>query len=242
MAPNPTQARPEFAADPGALSRDAAYSASDQQREFAGDPAAELRLSAGNPSDARQDLGANPGTTLRDTASDQKGAQWALAGDRGTDLRAIGSNPSGAQREFAPDPGAAWQGISSDPCGAQREFAGSVLRAIALASMRVLLLALLLYTSQVYAWYFLWPLPMACLLGPRNGWSRATVVFGLVFLPAYYLREFAPYGVFEMPRYAELALAILAAGWLGSRLLGRPELRTAPPARQAAEPTEAVSP
>ena len=175
---------------------------------------------ASNPTQARPELVADPGALSRDTVP----------------------NPGDAQPEFAPDPGAALQAISSDPCGAQREFAGSVLRAITLASMRVLLLALLLYTSQVYAWYFLWPLPMACLLGPRNGWSRATVVFGLVFLPAYYLREFAPYGVFEMPRYAELGVAILAAGWLGSRLLGRPELRTAPPARQAAEPTEAVSP
>jgi len=95
----------------------------------------------------------------------------------------------------------------------------ATLRSIATGSMRLLLLALLLYTSQVYAWYFLWPLPMACLLGPRNVWSRAVVVFGLTFLPAFYLREFAPYGVFEMPRYAELALAVLAATWLGARVV-----------------------
>jgi hypothetical protein len=94
-----------------------------------------------------------------------------------------------------------------------------VLRSIATASIRVLLLALLLYTSQVYAWYFLWPLPIACLLGSRDAWSRAVVVFGLTFLPAFYLREFAPYGVFEVPRYAELALAILAVMWLATRLV-----------------------
>jgi hypothetical protein len=99
-----------------------------------------------------------------------------------------------------------------------------VLRGIATASIRVLLLALLLYTSQVYAWYFLWPLPIACLLGSRNGWSRAVIVFGLTFLPAFYLREFAPYGVFEMPRYAELALAILAVMWLAARLVSRQPL------------------
>lgn len=93
-----------------------------------------------------------------------------------------------------------------------------VLRGIASASLRILLLALLLYTSQVYAWYFLWPLPMACLLGPRDFWSRAVVVFGLTFLPAYYLREFQPYGVFEMPRYAEVSLLILAVVWLVTRV------------------------
>jgi hypothetical protein len=93
-----------------------------------------------------------------------------------------------------------------------------VLRSIASASVRVLLLALLLYTSQVYAWYFLWPLPVACLLGPRNMWSRAVVVFGLTFLAAYYLREFEPYGVFSMPIYAEVGLVILAVIWLGTRL------------------------
>jgi hypothetical protein len=97
-----------------------------------------------------------------------------------------------------------------------------VLRSIAAASLRVLLLALLLYTSQVYAWYFLWPLPVACLLGPRNIWSRAVVVFGLTFLPAFYLREFEPYGVFEMPIYAELGLLFVAAMWLSGRFLPRP--------------------
>jgi hypothetical protein len=118
--------------------------------------------------------------------------------------------------------------------------AGPVLRAIALASMRVLLLALLLYTSQVYAWYFLWPLPLACLLGPRNAWSRAVVVFGLVFLPAYYLREFAPYGVFEMPRYAEIALAILAVVWLGTHMLTRTSPLQVRAAARVPDPGEAV--
>jgi len=93
-----------------------------------------------------------------------------------------------------------------------------VLRSIASASVRVLLLALLLYTSQVYAWYFVWPLPVACLLGPRNTWSRAVVIFGLTFLPAFYLREFEPYGVFSMPIHAELGLVILAVLWLSTRL------------------------
>lgn len=96
--------------------------------------------------------------------------------------------------------------------------AGVVVRSVASVSVGVLLLALLLYTSQVYAWYFLWPLPLACLLGPRDFWSRAVVVFGLTFLPAYYLREFQPYGVFDMPRYAEVALLILGVVWLVSRV------------------------
>jgi hypothetical protein len=106
-----------------------------------------------------------------------------------------------------------------------------LLRSVATASIRVLLLALLLYTSQVYAWYFLWPLPIACLLGSRDGWSRAVIVFGLTFLPAFYLREFAPYGVFEVPRYAELALAILAVMWLALRLVNQQ-----PSTRLAARP------
>jgi hypothetical protein len=115
--------------------------------------------------------------------------------------------------------------------------AKNVERAVALASMRVLLLSLLLYTSQVYAWYFLWPLPFACLLGPRNGWSRAVLVFGLTFLPAFYLREFQAYGVFEMPLYAEIGLASLGVMWLiGQLSVGRPKASISPPDRSFASP------
>jgi len=91
---------------------------------------------------------------------------------------------------------------------------GAIVYRIASASVRALLMAVLLYVSQVYAWYFLWPLPMACVLGVRQPWSRAAIVFGLAFLPAYYLREFQSYGVFYVPIYAVLALAILALTWL----------------------------
>jgi hypothetical protein len=94
-----------------------------------------------------------------------------------------------------------WRGASGDP--------GYVLRKIALASVRALLMAVLLYVSQVYAWYFLWPLPVACLLGVREAWSRAAIVFGLTFLPAFYLREFQSYGVFYMPIYAVLGVALV---------------------------------
>jgi hypothetical protein len=90
----------------------------------------------------------------------------------------------------------------------------AVLRSIALASTRALLMAVLLYVSQVYAWYFLWPLPMACLLGPRSVSTRAAVVFGLTFLCAFYLREFASYGVFYVPIYALIGLAIVGVTWL----------------------------
>jgi hypothetical protein len=93
-----------------------------------------------------------------------------------------------------------------------------VLRGIATASVRALLMAILLYVSQVYAWYFLWPLPVACLLGPREPWSRAVVVFGLTFLPAYYLREFDSYGVFYVPVYALLGLLILGCIWIVQRV------------------------
>ncbi len=90
-------------------------------------------------------------------------------------------------------------------------------RRIALASLRCLLLAILLFVSQVYAWYFLWPLPMACLLGWREPWSKAAVLFGLTFLVAFYLREFQPYGVFYVPIYALVALAALAMLWRAER-------------------------
>jgi alpha-1,6-mannosyltransferase len=86
----------------------------------------------------------------------------------------------------------------------------AMLRGMASVAQRVLLLAILLYVSQVYAWYFLWPLPLACLLGWRRPSSQAVVVFGLCFLPSYYLREFQSYGVFYLPVYALVGLAILA--------------------------------
>jgi alpha-1,6-mannosyltransferase len=89
----------------------------------------------------------------------------------------------------------------------------TALRAIAIASVRVLLMSVLLFVSQVYAWYFLWPLPIACVLGLREPWSRGAIVFGLTFLPAFYLREFESYGVFYLPIYALVALSILTLAW-----------------------------
>ena len=141
-------------------------------------------------------------------------------------------------------------------CIASQPTPGRLLHAIAAASLRILLLALLLYTSQVYAWYFLWPLPMACLLGPRDAWSRAVLVFGLTFMPAFYLREFQPYGVFDVPRYAEIALAILVATWVVSRGLSPKRIGPTapfgpsaslappppPPRESAAERSEAIRP
>lgn len=141
-------------------------------------------------------------------------------------------------------------------CIASQPTPGRLLHAIAAASLRILLLALLLYTSQVYAWYFLWPLPMACLLGPRDASSRAVLVFGLTFMPAFYLREFQPYGVFDVPRYAEIALAILVATWVVSRGLSPKRIGPTapfgpsaslappppPPRESAAERSEAIRP
>ena len=100
-----------------------------------------------------------------------------------------------------------------------------LLRRIATASVRALLIAILLFVTQVYPWYFLWPLPVACLLGIREPWSRAAVIFGLAFLPAYYLREFQSYGVFSMPLYAEAALALLALAWAWGRVPAAPAAR-----------------
>jgi alpha-1,6-mannosyltransferase len=100
----------------------------------------------------------------------------------------------------------------------------SVLGRIASAAQRVLLLSVLLYVSQVYPWYFLWPLPLACLLGWRSPTSQAVIVFGVTFLPAYYLREFQSYGVFYLPVYGVVGLAILALIWFSEH---RPRLRLA---------------
>jgi hypothetical protein len=99
------------------------------------------------------------------------------------------------------------------------------LRTIAVASVRLLLMAILLFVSQVYAWYFLWPLPAACLLGLRVPWSRAAIVFGLTFLPSFYLREFQPFGVFYLHVFGLVALAILAVVWTGQRVRARPVAR-----------------
>jgi hypothetical protein len=99
----------------------------------------------------------------------------------------------------------------------------AVLVMIASTAQRVLLLAILLYVSQVYAWYFLWPLPLACLVGWRNPSSQAVVILGLCFLPAYYLREFESYGVFYLPIYLLVGLAIVAVIWTGEH---RPRLAT----------------
>jgi hypothetical protein len=65
----------------------------------------------------------------------------------------------------------------------------------------------------VYPWYFLWPLPLATLLGWRNPLTKAVVAFGLAFLPAYYLREFQSYGVFYLPLYVLAALVVLGVTW-----------------------------
>jgi hypothetical protein len=94
----------------------------------------------------------------------------------------------------------------------------SLVFSIAAASARALLLAVLLYISQVYAWYFLWPVPLACLVGWRNAWARAAVIFGVCFLPAFYLREFQSYGLFYVPMPLYAALAIVAVTLLAERV------------------------
>jgi hypothetical protein len=87
------------------------------------------------------------------------------------------------------------------------------IKAIAQSSARALLLAVLLFVTQVYAWYFLWPLPVSTVLGWRNPVTKAVVAFGLAFLPAYYLREFQSYGVFYLPLYVLAALIVLGVSW-----------------------------
>jgi hypothetical protein len=92
------------------------------------------------------------------------------------------------------------------------------IRAIAESSARALLLAVLLFVTQVYPWYFVWPLPLATLLGWRSQVARAVVAFGLAFLPAYYLREFQSYGIFYLPLYLLAALAVLSITWATDHL------------------------
>jgi hypothetical protein len=94
-----------------------------------------------------------------------------------------------------------------------REAAAVAVNAIAQSAARALLLAVLLFVTQVYPWYFLWPLPLATLLGWRNPLTKAVVAFGLAFLPAYYLREFQSYGVFYLPLYVLAALVVLGVTW-----------------------------
>jgi hypothetical protein len=43
-------------------------------------------------------------------------------------------------------------------------------------------------------------------------------VFGLCFLPSFYLREFQPFGVFYLPVFGLVALAILALAWAAERM------------------------
>ena len=89
-----------------------------------------------------------------------------------------------------------------------------VLQAIAAASARVMMLVILLLLTQILAWYFTWPLPLAALLGWRHPVAKAAVALSLTFLPAYYLREFQSYGTFYLPIYLGVALALVALFWV----------------------------
>jgi hypothetical protein len=108
----------------------------------------------------------------------------------------------------------------------RRSREGQAVKAIAQSSARVVLLAVLLFVTQVYAWYFLWPLPLATLLGWRNPVAKAVVAFGLAFLPAYYLRELQSYGIFYLPLYVLAALAVLGLTWGSDHLPRRRAWRT----------------
>ncbi len=90
----------------------------------------------------------------------------------------------------------------------------SALRALAEASTRLLLAMLLLLITQVLAWYFAWPLALAALLGWRHPLGMATVLFGVGFLPLFYLREFqvAPSALLLL--YVALAPCVLVVRWL----------------------------
>jgi hypothetical protein len=59
------------------------------------------------------------------------------------------------------------------------------------ASAAILLAALLLLVTQVLAWYFVWPVAVASLLGLRSMLAKVTVALSLTFWPVYYLRHYA---------------------------------------------------
>jgi hypothetical protein len=65
------------------------------------------------------------------------------------------------------------------------------LQTIAQASAGLMLAALLLLLIQVVAWYFVTPLALASLLGPRSPLALLTAALTLTFLPVYYLRHYA---------------------------------------------------
>jgi len=82
------------------------------------------------------------------------------------------------------------------------------------------------------SWRDIWPLPIAALPGWRSVVGKAAVAFSLAFLPAYYLREFQSYGVFWVPTYVGVALAVLAISWLLDQL-GRPAVARPTPRTSA---------
>jgi hypothetical protein len=65
------------------------------------------------------------------------------------------------------------------------------LDAIVEASAGLILAAILLLLIQVLSWYFVTPLALASLLGPRNPLGLLTAALTLTFLPVYYLRHYA---------------------------------------------------
>ena len=101
------------------------------------------------------------------------------------------------------------------------------LRAIAEVSGRMVLLVVVLLLTQVLAWYYIWPLAMATLVGWRTLLGKAAVAFSLAFLSAYYLREFEPYGVFYLPIYLGVALGLVALT-SAVDLVARPALERRP--------------
>jgi hypothetical protein len=54
------------------------------------------------------------------------------------------------------------------------------------ASVRTLLVMLLLVASQMLAWYFIWPLALAAPLGARNKLAQLAVAYSVLYLPIFY--------------------------------------------------------
>ena len=59
-------------------------------------------------------------------------------------------------------------------------------RCVLEASVRTLLVALLLAVSQVLAWYFVWPLALAAPLGARSMLAQLAAAYSVLYLPLFY--------------------------------------------------------
>jgi hypothetical protein len=99
-----------------------------------------------------------------------------------------------------------WSAPGSEP--------GQLVTAVARATARACLIYVLIVSTSVQTWYFCLPVGMAVLLGWRATFTRVTIAYSLLALPAlylsYYLRESTPLWVYLV--YGLGPLVLLARG------------------------------